>query len=1177
MNVRAVPALRSAAALAAAALLAVGSLAAGVAVAPPALADTAPAPGTPGTVTADSLPTTQIDGVAWQQAIAGNRVFVGGDFATARPAGALPGTSTVPRTNLLAYDITTGVLDASWAPNPNAQVRAVAVSPDGSRVYVGGNFTQIAGVARYRIAAFDTATGALITSFNAGVNSQVRAIVATDTTVYVGGIFTNAGGQARTRLAAFSASNGAVLPWAPTADNGSVSALAVAPDGSTVVAAGSFTSFNGSAANGFGMARVHGTTGASLAFPANATIRNGGTDGAILGLTSDGENVFGVGYTWGRSGGTLEGVFSASWETGELTWVMDCHGDSYAVYAGADVVYSASHYHYCGNVRSQPQEDEWEYFRANAMTKDATQKVGREHLGYTNFEGQDAPTRLNWFPDLDTGTYTGQNQGPWAVTGNDQYVVWGGEFLNVNFKKQQGLVRFAVSSIAPNDQGPRLAADEFPLRARAVGSGAVRVAWKANVDFDNEQLTYRVIRNGNTANPVWEGTRPSQRWDRPWYGFTDTGLTAGQTYTYEVRVADPFGNTVTSAPATVTADGTGAVGAYARRVMEDGASHYWRLGETTAGPALDTASANDAATGTSLTRGTAGALTGDANTAYSFATGTGSRVIASERETSTNTLSVEAWVKTTSNLGGRIAGFGNSTSLTGTSSVRDRHLYMSNAGRLYFGVAPGVNRAIGSTASYNDGAWHHVVGTLGANGVELFVDGTKVASEPAWTTGRNFTGFWRIGGDSLSGWSNAPSSSNLAGAIDEVAVYPTVLSADQIAAHRQLGVTGTAPNVPPVAAFTAAGDDLELAVDASASTDPDGSLVDYAWTFGDGASGTGATASHTYDDAGTYDVTLTVTDDRGGSHATTQQVTVTANEPPVASFTASATHLTVAVDGQASSDPDGTLASHAWSFGDGATGTGATASHTYTDAGTYTVTLTVTDDDGATASTSREVTVTEPPADAPFALDTFGRTATGGWGSAEVGGAWTVGGGAANFSVGSGAGAMRANGAGWNLTSYLTGVARTDTDLWAKAQLDVMPTGGGTDLDYAARSVGTTQGYRLRTKVLATGVVRASLLSVASGTTTTLTQVNVPGLTYAAGDVLQVRVQAIGTSPTTLRAKVWRAGQAEPAAWTVSATDSNAALQVAGGVGFQMYTSGSTTTLPITARFSDVRAIPGAL
>lgn len=82
------------------------------------------------------------------------------------------------------------------------------------------------------------------------------------------------------------------------------------------------------------------------------------------------------------------------------------------------------------------------------------------------------------------------------------------------------------------------------------------------------------------------------------------------------------------------------------------------------------------------------------------------------------------------------------------------------------------------------------------------------------------------------------------------------------------------------------------------------------------------------------------------------------NVPPTACFSHTETNLQTSVNGGCSTDPDGTIASYAWTFGDGATGSGATPSHTYAAAGTYTVGLTVTDNGGATASTSQSVTVT---------------------------------------------------------------------------------------------------------------------------------------------------------------------------------------------------------------------------
>ena len=73
-----------------------------------------------------------------------------------------------------------------------------------------------------------------------------------------------------------------------------------------------------------------------------------------------------------------------------------------------------------------------------------------------------------------------------------------------------------------------------------------------------------------------------------------------------------------------------------------------------------------------------------------------------------------------------------------------------------------------------------------------------------------------------------------------------------------------------------------------------------------------------------------------------------------------------------------------------------------------------------------------------------------------------------------------------------------------------------------------------------------------------------PG-TFAAGDLIHVRMQTFGTGSTTVRTKVWLGSASEPSAWTVSATDSYAALQAPGSVGLTAYVSGSTTNFPVTS------------
>lgn len=95
------------------------------------------------------------------------------------------------------------------------------------------------------------------------------------------------------------------------------------------------------------------------------------------------------------------------------------------------------------------------------------------------------------------------------------------------------------------------------------------------------------------------------------------------------------------------------------------------------------------------------------------------------------------------------------------------------------------------------------------------------------------------------------------------------------------GGGGGPVNQPPVADFSANCNDLNCSFDANGSSDSDGNIVSYAWSFGDGTNSSGVTTSHTYAAAGSFNVTLTVTDDDGDSDSQTQSITVT--DPPASS------------------------------------------------------------------------------------------------------------------------------------------------------------------------------------------------------------------------------------------------------------------------------------------------------
>ncbi|GLU44904.1 PKD domain-containing protein [Allomuricauda sp. NBRC 101325] len=194
----------------------------------------------------------------------------------------------------------------------------------------------------------------------------------------------------------------------------------------------------------------------------------------------------------------------------------------------------------------------------------------------------------------------------------------------------------------------------------------------------------------------------------------------------------------------------------------------------------------------------------------------------------------------------------------------------------------------------------------------------------------------------------------------------------------ELSITVLTPNVAPVAVITATPENgeapLEVAFIGSNSTDSgSGTIVSYAWDFGDGNSSTEADPTHIYTDAGNYTAELIVTDDGGltGTASILIQVTeIGGNQAPVAVATANITTglapLPIIFNGSGSTDDVGVV-SYEWNFGDGQSSTEADPTHTFVASGVYTVVLTVTDGGGLLDTAEITVTVTNQ---APVAIAT---------------------------------------------------------------------------------------------------------------------------------------------------------------------------------------------------------------
>jgi rhamnogalacturonyl hydrolase YesR len=211
-----------------------------------------------------------------------------------------------------------------------------------------------------------------------------------------------------------------------------------------------------------------------------------------------------------------------------------------------------------------------------------------------------------------------------------------------------------------------------------------------------------------------------------------------------------------------------------------------------------------------------------------------------------------------------------------------------------------------------------------------------------------------------------------------------------------------------------------------------------------------------------------------------------------------------------------------------------------------------------------------------YAADAFGRTVTNGWGSADVGGAWSLMGSASAFSVSGGTGRIAIPTAGSSLAAYLGAVSSSDTQVQVGVGIDKAQTGGGTYVSVIGRRLSSNTDYRVKLRFMPGGPIVETLERVVSGTEVALASVTAP-VTYTPGGVVNVQLQVTGTSPTTLRSMIWLRGTTQPTTSQLTTTDNTSGLQSAGAVALLAYLSGSVTNAPITSSFSAFSATSSTL
>lgn len=272
------------------------------------------------------------DAVVRSVAVRGDVAYIGGSFTSLRNVRT---GEVVAKSRLAAIQISTGQLIRGFGRPVNGDVLALAVSSDGTQVFLGGAFSQVAGSTHSRLAAVSATTGAPTPGWSGSANAAVRDLVATPTRVFAGGDFTAVSGVARGHVAALSPTTGSAISGFNPATDNRVDALALAPDGASLVVGGRFTTLAGGARTFLGS--VDATTGGLRSWnPTKACTT--GTSCWTLDVAAVGDTVYGA---VGGPGGRLVAWNAAS---GSRRWVAYADGDVQAVAVSGPLVYAGGHF-----------------------------------------------------------------------------------------------------------------------------------------------------------------------------------------------------------------------------------------------------------------------------------------------------------------------------------------------------------------------------------------------------------------------------------------------------------------------------------------------------------------------------------------------------------------------------------------------------------------------------------------------------------------------------------------------------------------------------------------------------------------------------------------------------------------------------------------------------------------
>lgn len=736
-------------------------------------------------VSAIGSPIWQTNNTVWALDAQNGVVYAGGQFTAVRPPGAALGAaSSVTRNRIAAFNANTGELITTFNPNANGQVYDIDVSSDGTKLYVAGLFTTIGGATRQRIARLNLPSGTVDTTWQANANGSVVTVISNNNSVYVGGDFTTIKGVAKQRIARLNPTNGDVVAGFTANSDARIAESALSADGNYLLMGGENNTINNQIQGG--IASLNPTTGAVRPWAATGIIPRvtggNGCDSNTTDIRISGNVAYATSEA--QRPGCWEGYYAANLSDGSLIYNEACLGGSTGLAIVGGWMYRSSHNHDCakqpGGYVGPNNSNNFIWYRLEAH------RLSDGYLGH-------------WTPKMNGGSPgTSTTVGPQVIATDGNQIYVGGDQSSLNGAGQQGLARFNVNG---GNSAP-----EVPTSPRATPTAAGTISISAEGVSDNNDgvLTYSLYRDGGTT-PIATQTAESWPWSKPVLRFTDPGLLAGTTHSYQLTASD---GSLTSArgPGSVPVAATwNNPPAYPAAVTNaGGATAHWRLDD--AGSPLADSSGNGN-TGTivgGVSTGQPGAILGNSAIATNGADG---YVTSSAPIVPTAAYTESVWFNTTTNRGGAILGFTDAQ--TGVGTRDNRAIWMDNDGKVATGVRRGnANNPSMSFArslgTYNDGQWHQAAAVFnGTNNLSLYMDGTLVAQTAVTQPFLPPSGYLRAGYMDLArfytifgtNYAQTPAvmSNFWNGRIDEASMHPAALTPAQVAS---LFASGSAYGAP---------------------------------------------------------------------------------------------------------------------------------------------------------------------------------------------------------------------------------------------------------------------------------------------------------------------------------------------------------------------------------------------